>query len=157
MSDKLLVMTGDQVTCAIEAIYSDAVGRMGMPPDRQAKSRWESMLRKELDPLHARARAAIERLGRDGSRLETAVAVFGWGSDEANGSLLGLARDAHGCPSLRCGHKGGWDKGWDRYGVDNPPGLGHGCVIASFGCATEEEALVAALEEGADRMEASGR
>jgi hypothetical protein len=47
-----------------------------------------------VDPLHARARAAIERLGLDGSRLELAVAVFGWGSDEANGSLLGLVRTA---------------------------------------------------------------
>jgi len=42
------------------------------------------------DPMHLRARAAIEKLGLDGAKLELAVAIFGWGSDEANGSLLGL-------------------------------------------------------------------
>ena len=51
------------------------------------------------DPLHERARAAIERLGLDGARLKLAVAVFGWGSDEANGSLLGLVRTLYDAPT----------------------------------------------------------
>ncbi len=34
-----------------------------------------------------RARAAIERLGVDTSRLSLAVGIFGWGSPEANATL----------------------------------------------------------------------
>ena len=58
------------------------------------------------DPAHERARAAIKRLGLDGSRLELAVAVFGWGSDEANGSLLGLVRTAWGAEHVEVAQDG---------------------------------------------------
>jgi len=67
----------------------------------------------DVDPLHARARAAIDRLGLDGSRLELALTVFGWGSDEANGSLLGLVRKAWGREApdgVTYDHELGW--GW---------------------------------------------
>ena len=61
------------------------------------------------------------------------------------GGLLSPVREAYDCPSLQCGHVGGWDEGWDSWIVGNPPGRGHGCVIAGTG-STEAEALVAALE-----------
>ena len=61
------------------------------------------------------------------------------------GCLLALVREAYDCPSLQCGHVGGWDDGWDSWVVGNPPGRGHGCIIAGEG-ATEAAALVAALE-----------
>jgi len=62
------------------------------------------------------------------------------------GCVLELVRERHGVPSLQCGHEGGWDPGWDSWTVTNPPGRGHGCRIVSSQCASEAEALVAALE-----------
>jgi hypothetical protein len=61
------------------------------------------------------------------------------------GVLLAIVRVAWGVPSLRCGHVGKWSEDWDTWQVDNPPGRGHGCCLASTG-STEDEALAAALE-----------
>jgi hypothetical protein len=88
----------------------------------------------EPGPLHARAGAAIERLDLDGSRLELAVAIFGWGSDEANGSLLGLVEKAwpgygditltlvHGCSKpvieILPGHDADWNA-WEEWNTDD--------------------------------------
>lgn len=93
------------------------------------------------DPLHARARAAIERLELDGANLELAVAVFGWGSDEASGSLLGLLRapDAWGFKGLRAV----WDANMCEWHVEyNWVGTWVGPPSA-----TECEALVDAVEK----------
>lgn len=62
------------------------------------------------------------------------------------GCLLALVREAWRIPSLACTHEGGWDADWNTWTVRNPPGRGHGCAIASMGCASEAEALVVALE-----------
>lgn len=97
-----------------------------------------------IDPLHVRAREAIERLGLDGSRLELAVAVFGWGSDEANGSLLGLVRAAWGDPSAATSPDG---VDWGVYVASATPDqcvAGWDTMVAIEDTVTE--ALVAALE-----------
>lgn len=64
------------------------------------------------------------------------------------GHALAQVRARLGCPSLRCGHTGGWGPDWNTWLVDNPPGRGHGCVLAGEGT-TEHEALLAAFRRGA--------
>ncbi len=73
------------------------------------------------------------------------TAMHGAESPPAKGCLLALVRLAHNCPTLQCGNVGGWGDDWDTWLVGNPPGRGHGCVIAGEG-PTEIDALVAALE-----------
>lgn len=91
-------------------------------------------------------------LGQDSARWSLASqwqAVsqqFGADSPAALGVLLGLIRELHGCPSLACGHEGGWGDDWNTWTVSNPPGKGRGCAIISHGHASEAQALLAALE-----------
>lgn len=82
----------------------------------------------------------LARQWRDVSR------EFGADSAAARGVLLGLVRESHGCPSLACGHEGGWGPDWNTWTVSNPPGKGRGCAIISSQCGSEAEALVVALE-----------
>jgi len=89
-----------------------------------------------VDPLHLRARAAVKSLGLDVAKLELAVAVFGWGSSEANGSLTSLARDAAGY----CGGCVVWSHTLCAWGAD----FGRGSVVWSDG--PVEDALVLWLE-----------